>query len=54
MRNTSARGFTPRQNADFFEGSVDLSEWFSVGEVIDKKIQNEGEKTFRRSKKDDL
>lgn len=39
MRNTSARGFTPQQNADFFEGSVDLSEWFSLGEIIRNKIQ---------------
>lgn len=39
MRNTSARGFTPKQNADFFEGSVDLSEWFSIGEIIKQKIK---------------
>lgn len=39
MRNTSARGFTPKQNADFFEGSVDLSEWFSIGEIINNKIE---------------
>lgn len=38
MRNTSARGFTPRQSADFFEGSVDLSEWFSIGEIISNKL----------------
>lgn len=39
MRNTSVRSFTPQQNADFFEGSVDLSEWFSLGEIITNKLQ---------------
>ncbi len=39
MRNTSARGFTPQQSGDFFEGSIDLTQWFSVGEIIDKKLK---------------
>lgn len=39
MRNTSARGFTPQQNSDFFEGSIDLGEWFSVGEIILRKLE---------------
>lgn len=34
MRNTSVRNFTPQQNADFFEHSVDLSDWFSTSEII--------------------
>lgn len=39
MRNTSARGFTPQQSGDFFEGSIDLTEWFSIGEIIDRKLE---------------
>lgn len=38
MRNTSARNFTPLQNADFFESSIDLSEWFSMGEILQRKL----------------
>lgn len=38
MRNTSVRNFTPQQNADFFEHSIDLSDWFPISEIIRLKV----------------
>ena len=38
MRNTSVRMFTPLQIADFFPHYLDLSEWFQVSKIVEKKI----------------
>lgn len=38
MRNTSTRMFTPQQNSDFLQSTMDISEWFSVNEIVKKKI----------------
>lgn len=39
MRKTSVRMFTPQQNADFIAHKVDLSDWFSIDKIIEKKIR---------------
>lgn len=39
MRNTSVRNFTPQQNADFFEHSIDLSDWFPISEIARLKAK---------------
>lgn len=39
MRKTSVRMFTPQQNSDFIAHKIDISEWFSIDQIIDRKIK---------------
>lgn len=39
MRKTSVRMFTPQQNADFIAHKIDLSDWFAIDKIIEKKIR---------------
>lgn len=39
IRNTSVRMFTPLQIADFFPHYIDISEWFQISKIIEKKIK---------------
>ncbi len=38
MRHTTTRMFTPQQNSDFIEHSSNVSEWFPIDEIVQKKI----------------
>lgn len=37
MRNTTVRNHVPAENGDFTRHSIDLSNWFSIGDIIHKK-----------------
>lgn len=39
MRNTSTRMFTSQQVAELFPHSVDLSEWFNMSKILEKKVE---------------
>lgn len=39
MRNTSTRMFTPQQVADLFPHRLDLSEWFQISKILEKKVK---------------
>lgn len=39
MRNTSTRMFMPQQTAELFPHSLDLSEWFQISKILEKKLQ---------------
>ena len=54
MRNTSVRNFTPQQNADFFEHSIDLSDWFSISEIIEAKVKWYNSHNIKVGKNDEL
>lgn len=46
MRNTSSRMFTNQQVAEFFPHNIDISDWFQVSKILEKKIDWYGEKSI--------
>lgn len=46
MRKTSTRMFTSQQSAELLEHSLDLSEWFQVSKILEKKIKWYKEKSI--------
>lgn len=38
MRNTTVRNYTPAESTDSKRHIIDLSNWFSIGEIIQKKL----------------
>ncbi len=39
MRNTTVRNYTPAESTDPKRHIIDLSNWFSIGEIIQKKLE---------------